>query len=60
MEVNNNLLTFFVNLLEGDFNNVDALLELKICAMNQWENGELTDSQHCDIEAYLDYKLSLL
>lgn len=54
------LLLFFTNLLEGDFNNVDTLLELKECAMNQWENGELTDSQHCDIEALLDYRLSLL
>ena len=29
------LLLFFTNLLEGDFNNVDALLELKECPA--WE-----------------------
>ena len=59
-EIEKNLNKFFIKLLEEDFNNVDALLELKECAMNMWENKQLTDSEHCDIEAYLDCKLSLL
>lgn len=57
---NNIMLKFFRNLLESDFNNIDALLELKESAMYQWENGDLTDSEHCDIEAILDEYLSKL
>ena len=60
MAVTNNLLIFFTNLLDDELNNVDALLELKEFAMGQLEAGKLTESQHCDIEAFLDYKLSLL
>lgn len=54
------LLLFFTNLLEDEFNNIDALLELKEFAYTQYEDGKLTESQHCDVEALLDYRLSLL
>ena len=54
------LFLFFTNLLEDEFNNVDALLELKDFAYTQYEDGKLTESQHCDVEALIDYRLSLL
>jgi len=56
----NSIIKFFMLLLDNDFNNVDGLLELKDIAYNHWENGNLTDSEHCDIEALLDERLSKL
>lgn len=54
------LLKFFLNMMEVDLNNVDALLQMREMAMNQWEQKQLTDSEHCTIEAYLDSKLAKL
>jgi hypothetical protein len=46
--------------LDNEFNNIDALLELKEFAYSYWEQKLLTDTEHCDIEAILDEKLSKL
>jgi len=54
----NSIIKFFILLLDTDFNNIDSLLMLKDIAYNYWEQGNLTDSEHCDIEALLDEHLS--
>ena len=58
--IDNSLLKFFKLILDHDYNHVDGLLELRDIAMSHWENGWINDSEHCDIEAYLDERLRLL
>ena len=48
------ILKFFELLLnEGE----NTLIELKELIMNWYENGELTATEHCDLEAIIDAKL---
>lgn len=48
------ILKFFNLLLEYTPDTVGGLKEL---ALLLWENGDLTDSEHCDIDAILDNAL---
>ena len=48
----------FFNLLLSESEN--TLIELKEMLMNWYENGELTSSEHCQLEALIDAKFGKL
>lgn len=56
--MDNNLILKFFNLLLDEGEN--TLLELKDLIMTWYEDGDLTEAEHCDLEAMIDAKLYIL
>ena len=51
------LIRFILMTLEGSECSDDLLILLKEKALRMYDRGLLNESDHCDIEAFLDYKL---
>lgn len=57
---NEKLTKFLYQALEGSESSVELIKLLKTIALNLYDKGILSASDHCDIEAFLDYKLNEL
>lgn len=55
MELKNNLLKFITNIIS--YATLEQLEALKKVALKQYEDKLLTETEHCDIEAFLDLNI---